>query len=73
MTRRSKSKMEVPVCARLSADRFRVLETWCDFSFRKRAEVVGLVLDRVLEILEQQASTEVPVEQFVRRLRVDPS
>jgi len=72
MTRKSKDKMEVPICGRLSADRFRVLETWCDFSFRKRSEVVGMVLERVLEILEQQSTTEMPVEQFVRRLRVDP-
>jgi len=72
MTRKSKDKMEVPICGRLSADRFRVLETWCDFSFRKRSEVVGMVLERVLEILEQQSTTEIPVEQFVRRLRVDP-
>ncbi|MGH9356198.1 MAG: hypothetical protein ACRD10_08725, partial [Terriglobia bacterium] len=72
MTRKSKDKMEVPICGRLSADRFRVLETWCDFSFRKRSEVVGMVLERVLEILEQQSTTDIPVEQFVRRLRVDP-
>ncbi|MGH9357547.1 MAG: hypothetical protein ACRD22_07900 [Terriglobia bacterium] len=72
MTRKSKDKMEVPICGRLSADRFRVLENWCDFSFRKRSEVVGMVLERVLEILEHQPSSEMPVEQFVRRLRVDP-
>ncbi len=72
MTRKSKDKMEVPICGRLSADRFRVLENWCDFSFRKRSEVVGMVLERVLEILELQPSSEMPVEQFVRRLHVDP-
>jgi hypothetical protein len=70
---RKKEKMEMPVCARVSASKFHTLEIWCDNSFRKRSEVVGIVLERVLEILEQQASVRQPVEEFVRRLRIDPS
>lgn len=70
---RKKEKMEMPVCARVSVSKFRTLEIWCDNSFRKRSEVVGIVLDRVLEILEQQGSLEQPVEEFVRRLRADSS
>ncbi len=73
MSRKKKEKMEMPVCARVSASKFHTLEIWCDNSFRKRSEVVGIVLERVLEILEQQASVRQPVEEFVRRLRIDPS
>ncbi|HEX5481147.1 MAG TPA: hypothetical protein VFZ08_00810 [Terriglobia bacterium] len=68
---RKKEKLEMPVCARVSVSKFRTLEIWCDNSFRKRSEAVGIVLERVLDILEQQGSLEQPVEEFVRRLRVD--
>jgi hypothetical protein len=68
---RKKEKMEMPVCARVSASKFRTLEVWCDNSFRKRSEVVGMVLERVLDMVEQQANVEQPVEDFIRRLRAD--
>lgn len=68
---KKKEKMEMPVCARVSLSKFRTLEIWCDNSFRKRSEVVGLLLERVLEMVEQHASIEQPVEEFVRRLRAD--
>ncbi len=69
---RKKEKVEVPIAGRLSASKFRTLETWCDTSFRKRSEVIGIVLDRVLEILEEQAVSDQPVEHFIRRLHLDP-
>lgn len=69
---RKKEKLEVAVGTRISASKFRALETWCDISFRKRSEVISIVLSRVLEILEQQAASDQPVEHFVRRLRLDP-
>ena len=70
---RGRDKLEVPVAGRISANKFRTLETWCNGTYRKRSEVVSLVLDRVLEILEQQhAVKQASVEQFVQRLRVDP-
>jgi hypothetical protein len=68
---KKREKMEMPVCARVSASKFRTLEIWCDNSFRKRSEVLAMVLERVLDILEQQNSIEQPVEEFVRRLRAD--
>lgn len=71
MTRR-KEKMEMPICTRVSVSTFRALEVWCDNSFRKRSEVVGLVLERIVEILSQQSCIEQPVEEFVRRLRIGP-
>lgn len=71
MITKKKEKLEVPVCARVSASKYRTLEAWCDNSFRKRSEVVGLVLERVLDLLEQQAWVDKPVEEFVRRLRTN--
>ncbi|MGH9326374.1 MAG: hypothetical protein ACRD2B_06780 [Terriglobia bacterium] len=68
---RKKEKMEMPVCTRVSVSKFRTLEAWCDNSFRKRSEVVGIVLERVLELLEQHSCVDQPVEEFVRGLRSD--
>lgn len=72
MANRKKEKMEMPICTRVSLSTFRALEVWCDNSFRKRSEVVGIVLERIVEILSQQQCMEQPVEEFVRKLRVDP-
>lgn len=68
---KKREKLEMPICARVSASKFRTLEMWCDNSFRKRSEVVGLVLERVLDIVEQQARLEQPVEEFIRHLHAD--
>jgi hypothetical protein len=70
---KKREKMEMPVCARVSLSKFRTLEVWCDNSFRKRSEVVAMVLERVLEMVEQHANIDVPVEDFIRRLRADPT
>jgi hypothetical protein len=68
---RSKEKLEIAVAGRLSLAKFRTLQGWCNGTYRKRSEVVSIVLDRVLEILEQGGNAQ-PVESFVERLRVDP-
>jgi hypothetical protein len=67
-----RSKMEIPVTGRLQADKFQSLQKWCSNSLRKRSEVIGLVLDRVLDIYEHQEGSDQPLEQFIRRLRLDP-
>lgn len=69
---KKREKMEMPVCTRVSLTTFRALEVWCDNSFRKRSEVVGMVLERIVDMLSQQQCIEQPVEEFVRRLRVSP-
>ena len=65
------NKTAVVVAGRLSPAKFRTLQGWCSGTYRKRSEVVSIVLDRVLEILEQGGNAQ-PVESFVERLRVDP-
>jgi len=67
-----RSKMEIPVTGRLQAAKFESLQKWCSISLRKRSEVIGLVLERVLDIYEHQEGTDQPLEQFIRRLRLDP-
>ncbi|MGH9405976.1 MAG: hypothetical protein ACRD3D_09105 [Terriglobia bacterium] len=69
---RKKEKMEMPICTRVSVSTFRTLEVWCDNSFRKRSEVIGLVLERIVEMVSQQQYIEQPVEEFVRHLHVGP-
>ncbi|MGO9275150.1 MAG: hypothetical protein ACLQOO_33765 [Terriglobia bacterium] len=67
-----RDKMEVPVTGRLQAEKFRSLQKWCSSSLRKRSEVIGLVLERVLDIYEHQEGSDQPLEHFIRRLRLDP-
>ena len=69
---RKRDRLDVSVCGRLPLARFRTLETWCGRSLRKRAELIGIVLDRVLEIYEDEANAGEPVEFFVRKLHLDP-
>jgi hypothetical protein len=68
---RVRDKMAIPVSGRLTPARYRTLQGWCCGAYRKRSEVVSMVLDRVLEILEQGGAPQ-PVESFVQRLRADP-
>jgi hypothetical protein len=68
---RKRERLDVSVCGRLPLARFRTLETWCGHSLRKRAELVGIVLNRVLEIYEQEANADEPLEFFVRKLHLN--
>ena len=68
---RKRERLEIAVCGRLPLARFRTLEAWCGESLRKRGELVGIVLDRVLEIYEEEAGAGEPVEFFVKRLHLD--
>lgn len=68
---RKREKLDVAVSGRLPVTRFRTLESWCGHSLRKRSELVGIVLDRVLEIYEQEAEAGEPLEYFIRKLHLD--
>jgi len=68
---RKREKLDISVSGRLPMARFRTLEAWCGHSLRKRSELVGIVLDRVLEIYEQEAEAGEPLEFFVRKLHLD--
>lgn len=72
MAAKKKEKMEMPVCTRVSVSTFRTLDIWCDNSFRKRSEVIGLLLERIVEIISQQHCIEQPVEEFARNLCLGP-
>lgn len=69
--KQKRERLEITVAARLPLARFRLLENWCSRSLRKRSELVGIVLDRLLEIYEQEADADEPLEHFVRRLHLD--
>jgi hypothetical protein len=70
---RRREKLQMTICTRLPISKFRTLQDWCDFSFRKRSEVIAMVLERVLEMVEDQTEAQHPVEHVVRRLHLDPS
>ncbi|HUI42100.1 MAG TPA: hypothetical protein VL523_09035 [Terriglobia bacterium] len=69
--KQKREKLDVTVAARLPLARYRALEEWCQHSLRRRSELVGIILDRVLEIYEQEAGAHEPLEFFVRRLHLD--
>ena len=66
-----RDKLDVTVAARLPLARYRVLESWCRRSMRRRSEVVGIVLERVIELYEDEAKSDEPLEFFIRRLHLD--
>ena len=68
---KQKQKLDVSISTRLPLERYRTLEGWCNRSLRKRSELVGIVLERVLEIYEEEAGAEQPLELFIRRLHFD--
>ena len=68
---RTREKLDMSVSTRLPLARFRTLEAWCSRSLRKRSEVAGIILNRVLEIYEQEAGADEPLEFFVHRLHLD--
>jgi hypothetical protein len=68
-----RDKLDVTVATRLPLARYRALENWCRNSMRRRSELVGIVLDRVIEIYELEARADEPLEFFIRRLHLDGS
>ena len=69
--KQNRDKLDMSVSTRLPLARFRTLETWCNRSLRKRSELVGIILNRVLEIYELEAGADEPLEFFVHRLHLD--
>ncbi len=67
--RSKRERVDITVATRLSLSSFRTLETWCQRSLRRRSELIGIVLNRVLELYEQEGGSE-PLEFFVRRLHL---
>jgi hypothetical protein len=66
-----REKLDVTVATRLPLARYRALESWCRRSMRRRSELVGIVLDRVIAIYEDEAKADEPLEFFIRRLHLD--
>lgn len=66
-----RDKLEMTVATRLPLARYRALEGWCRRSMRRRSELVGIVLDRVIAIYEDEAKADEPLELFIRRLHLD--
>jgi len=67
--KQKRERVDITVATRLSLGRFRTLESWCQRSLRRRSEVVGIILNRVLELYEEEGAAE-PLEFFVRRLHL---
>ena len=69
--KQKRERLEMTVATRLPRSRDRTLEVWCTRSLRKRSELISIVLDRVLEIYEKEATDDEPLEFFIRRLHLD--
>jgi hypothetical protein len=69
--RQKRDKLDVTVAARLPLARYRALENWCRHSMRRRSELIGIVLERVIDLYEEEAKADEPLEFFIRRLHLD--
>jgi hypothetical protein len=66
-------KPEQTVHGKLTWSLFTRLERWLRCTRRKKCEAVSMVMERVLELYEQQGVEDQPLEQFVRRLQLGPA
>lgn len=64
-----KPKRDATVSARIPGDLADLLDTWCSRRFRKRSEVLAMVLSRVLVIVREEDGVNQAVEDFVQKLR----
>ena len=71
MKQNKRSKLDISISTRLPLATFRALDEWCSRSLRKRSEVAGIILSRVIEIYEEEARADEPLEFFVHRLHLD--
>jgi hypothetical protein len=63
-----KAKRDATVSGRIPGELADVLDLWCAKRYRKRSEVIGMVLSRVLEIVKREGGLDQAVEDFVRKL-----
>lgn len=66
-------KRDVTISGRVPADDGETLDTWCLSRFRKRSEVVGLIVSTVLAMVRENGGINQAVEDFVRKLRFEPA
>lgn len=66
-----RDKLDVTIATRLPLARYRALENWCRRSMRRRSELVSIVLERVIDLYEDEAKADEPLEFFIRRLHLD--
>ncbi len=66
-----RDKLDVTIATRLPLARYRALENWCRRSMRRRSELVSIVLERVIDLYEDEAKDDEPLEFFIRRLHLD--
>lgn len=67
-------KREMTVSGRLPESVYEILEHWRINALlgRKRAEVIGLLLERILGMIAEGQALDQPLEHIVRRLRLEP-
>ena len=66
-------KPEQTVHGKLTWSLFSRLDRWLHLTRRKKCEAVSMIVERALELYEAQGVEDQPLEQFVRRLRLDPA
>lgn len=69
-----KPKRDMTVSGRLPESVYETLEHWRINALlgRKRAEVIGLLLERILGMIAEGQALDQPLEHIVRRLRLEP-
>ena len=66
-----KKKLDVSISGRVSEDTCRELDSWLDRIWRKRSEAVGLIVERVLNLVRESGRPDLALECVVRSLRLE--
>ncbi len=64
---------DIAVSTRLPETQVRKIDEWAERGLRKRSNVLEMLLRRVLSMIEETNSFDRPVDDVVRRLRLDPA
>lgn len=66
-------RVKVTVYTSLNLNRDRILRTWADNTFRKKAPLVEMLLNRIIDLIDEHGLTSSPVEAIASRLTLQTS
>jgi metal-responsive CopG/Arc/MetJ family transcriptional regulator len=73
MPDQKKLDFEIPVSGRLSETLVKKVDRMAERSWRDRSKILRAILSTVLGKIDEEDAWEQPLEQVIRRLRLDPA
>jgi hypothetical protein len=71
MAEQKKLDFEIPVSARLPERRVKKVDAWAERTWRDRCKILSAILNTVLGKVEECDAFDEPLEDVLRRLRLD--